>query len=297
MAEKGIILAGGTGSRLMPLTRVVCKQLLPLYDKPVICYPLSTLISMNITDILIISTPTDIGLFEKLFGDGGQYGLKIRYAVQPEARGIAEALVIGEDFIGDDPVTLILGDNVLHYTDRTLFSPSRQPETDRATIYAIHVKDPRHFAVVEYDTRENRILSLEEKPARPKSNYIAIGLYRYPSGVAALAKTVGPSQRGELEITSLNGLYLEADKLDCIRLPRGAAWFDVGRIDTLLYAATYFQNIEQLQGLKVACLEEITYRRGLIDRQQFETLRACYGKDSEFGRYLDGVIEMAEEPA
>ncbi|WP_422377868.1 sugar nucleotidyltransferase [Roseibium sp.] len=295
MAEKGIILAGGTGSRLMPLTRVVCKQLLPLYDKPVICYPLSTLISMNITDILIISTPSDIGLFEKLFGDGADYGLKLSYAVQSEARGIAEALIIGEDFIGDDPVTLILGDNVLHYTDRLLFSAADRSETARATIYAIHVKDPRPFAVVEYDTRQKKVLSLEEKPEHPRSNYIAIGLYRYPPGAAALARTVEPSWRGELEITCLNGLYLEADRLDCVRLPRGAAWFDVGRIDTLLYAATYFQNIEQLQGLKVACLEEITYRRGLIDRQQFEKLRAGYGTDSEFGLYLDSVLRLSEE--
>lgn len=267
--KKGIILAGGTGSRLYPITAVVCKQLLPVHDKPMIYYPLSTLMLFGIRDILLISTPSARGQFEQLFGDGHNLGLNISYAVQPEPRGIAEALIIGEKFIGSDPVALILGDNIF-YGDYKHFEEMRQFQ-DGALVFGYYVMDPQRYGVIEYAS-DGRVMSIEEKPEHPKSNYVVTGLYMYDSDVVEIAKNLKPSRRGELEITDVNRAYLQRNKLRVIKLGRGFAWLDTGTTESMLAAGNFIATIERRQGLKVACLEEIAYRMKFINRNQFNGL-------------------------
>ncbi len=288
---KGIILAGGAGTRLYPLTMVTSKQLLPVYDKPMIYYPLSTLMLAGIRDILIISTPEDTPRFESLLGDGGQFGLTLSYAVQPSPDGLAQAFMIGEAFIGGDPCAMILGDNIFYGNGlgRKLQSAAARAEAGRATVFGFYVDDPERFGVVEFDDDE-RVLSIEEKPLRPKSNYAVTGLYFYPSGVSGLAKEVKPSARGELEITTLNNMYLERGRLDCEILGRGYSWLDTGTMDTLIQAGSFIQMIQNMQGIIVSAPEEIAYRYGMISREQLVKAAAIYGK-SNYGKHLTAVAE------
>ena len=288
---KGIILAGGAGTRLFPLTMVTSKQLLPVYDKPMIYYPLTTLMMANIQDILIISTPEDTPRFEALLGDGHQFGIKLSYAVQPSPDGLAQAFIIGEDFIGDDACAMILGDNIFYGNGlgNMLKSAAKRAEEGRATVFGFYVNDPERFGVVEFD--ENyKALSIEEKPKEPKSNYAVTGLYFYPSGVSEMAKEVKPSARGELEITTLNQMYLAKAMLDCDIMGRGFSWLDTGTMDSLMQAAGFIQTIQNMQGIIVASPEEIAYRYRMIDKEQLLVAAEKYGK-SPYGHHLRMVAD------
>lgn len=288
---KGIILAGGAGTRLYPLTMVTSKQLLPVYDKPMIYYPLTTLMMANIRDILIISTPEDTPRFESLLGDGHQFGIKLSYVVQPSPDGLAQAFIIGEEFIGDDACAMILGDNIFYGNGlgNMLKSAAKRAEEGRASVFGFYVNDPERFGVVEFD--ENyKALSLEEKPKNPKSNYAVTGLYFYPSGVSEMAKQVKPSARGELEITSLNQMYLVKDLLDCDIMGRGFSWLDTGTMDSLMQAAEFIQTIQNMQGIIVASPEEIAFRYKMIDKEQLLNAAEKYGK-SPYGHHLRMVAD------
>ncbi len=288
MKRKGIVLAGGTGSRLHPATLSVSKQLLPIFDKPMIYYPLSTLMLANIRDILIISTPQDVPRFEQLLGTGEKWGLNIQYAVQPSPDGLAQAFLIGEEFIGNAPSALVLGDNVFYGHDFShLLAKASQRDTG-ATVFAYHVHNPEHYGVVEFDP-SGKALRLEEKPARPKSNYAVTGLYFYDAEVAALAKTLKPSRRGELEITDLNQLYLDKKQLSVEILGRGHAWLDTGTHETLLEAGQFIATLEKRQGLKVSCPEEIAWRNGWISDAELEELAAAL-KNNGYGQYLYSLL-------
>jgi len=281
---KGIILAGGSGTRLYPLTQVISKQLLPIYDKPMIYYPLSVLMLAEIKDILIISTPEDISRFETLLGDGGQLGLSLSYAVQPSPDGLAQAFIIGEDFIGQDRVAMILGDNIFYGQGFTPMLRQVAAREEGATVFAYRVKDPTRFGIVEFD-EEQRAISLEEKPAHPKSNFAVTGLYFYDHQVVELAKKLQPSARGELEITDLNRIYLEQNRLNVELLGRGFAWLDTGTFEALQQAALFIETLQNRQGFKVACLEEIAYYRQWISREQLLALAANL-RNNEYGQYL-----------
>lgn len=288
---KGIILAGGSGTRLYPLTKVTSKQLLPVYDKPMIYYPLSTLMLAGIRDILIISTPADTPKFRDLLGDGSHFGIRLRYAVQPSPDGLAQAFLIGRDFIGQEPCAMVLGDNIFYGNG---FSPMlrqavQKAENGRATVFGYYVPDPERFGVVEFDA-QGRVVSVEEKPEYPKSSYAITGLYFYPKGVSAMAEQVKPSRRGELEITTLNELYLHEGKLDVQLMGRGFAWLDTGTMESLLEAAEFVHMVEKRQGVKISALEEIAYRSGWITTEQLLESAQMYGK-SPYGEHLRRVAE------
>ncbi len=289
---KGIILAGGAGTRLYPLTLVTSKQLLPVYDKPMIYYPLSTLMLAGIQDILIISTPEDTPRFSHLLGDGGQFGVRLGYQVQPSPDGLAQAFTLGEDFIGADACAMILGDNIFYGNGfgRILRAAvASAEESARATVFGYYVNDPERFGIVEFD-ESGRVISVEEKPKAPKSNYAVTGLYFYPAGVSAMAHEVRPSARGELEITTLNEMYLNQGRLDVRLLGRGFAWLDTGTMDSLVEAADFVRMIEQRQGIKISAPEEIAYRNGWISRENLLKSAARYGK-SPYGMHLKAVAE------
>ncbi|MFZ8143294.1 glucose-1-phosphate thymidylyltransferase RfbA [Alteromonas macleodii] len=287
--RKGIILAGGSGTRLHPLTKVVSKQLMPVYDKPMIFYPLATLMMSGIKDILVITTPTEQQRFIELIGDGSDFGINVQYAVQPSPDGLAQAFLIGEDFIGNDSCTLILGDNIYYGHDLKLSLQNAHAQEKGATVFGYHVNDPERYGVVEFDDDWNA-LSIEEKPAVPKSNYAVTGLYYYDNRVVDFAKEVKPSPRGELEITDLNNLYLQDGSLKVELMGRGSAWLDTGTLDSLLDAANFVAAIEKRQGLKVCCPEEVAYRMGYINAEQLEKLAAPL-KKSGYGDYLLKVIK------
>ena len=288
---KGIILAGGAGTRLYPLTMVTSKQLLPVYDKPMIFYPLSTLMLAGIRDILIISTPVDLPNFERLLGDGSQYGINLSYKVQPNPEGLAQAFIIGEEFIGNDTCAMVLGDNIFYgggFT-KTLQSAVENAEEGKATIFGYYVDDPERFGIMEFDNDWN-VISVEEKPANPKSNYCITGLYFYPSGVAQKAKQIKPSARGEIEITSLNEVYLREGVLKGQILGRGFAWLDTGTMDSLVEATTFVQMIEKRQGVKISAPEEIAFRKKWITREDLICSAQKYGK-SPYGQHLQRVAD------
>lgn len=289
---KGIILAGGSGTRLYPITKPVSKQILPIYDKPMIYYPMSVLMLAGIKDILIISTPRDIGVFENLFGDGSQLGISIQYAVQDKPRGLADAFIVGEKFIGKDKVALVLGDNVFYgygFTQRLEVAAARE---EGATIFGYHVSNPREFGVVEFDKKFN-VISIEEKPEMPKSNYAVPGLYFYDNDVVEIAKNVTPSARGEIEITAVNNEYLKRRKLKVELLGRGMAWLDTGTYRGLLEAANFVEAIQTRQGLYVACLEEIAYRKGYITKEHLIELANPLSK-TDYGKYLLSIAKDDE---
>lgn len=288
---KGIILAGGSGTRLYPLTKVTSKQLLPVYDKPMIFYPLSTLMLAGIRDILIISTPTDTPRFKELLGDGSSMGINLSYAVQPSPDGLAQAFLIGEEFIGDDSCAMILGDNIFYggWFRKNLKEAVKNAEDGKATIFGYYVRDPERFGIVEFD-KESNVVSVEEKPAIPKSNYAITGLYFYPKGVSAMAKEVKPSARGELEITDLNRMYLENDDLKVQILGRGFAWLDTGTMESLMEAASFVQTVQNRQDVVISAPEEIAYYEKWITKEQLMETAAAYGK-SPYGEHLKRVAE------
>jgi len=286
---KGIILAGGSGTRLYPLTLVTSKQLLPVYDKPMIYYPLSILMLAGIQEILIISTPDDLPRFEELLGDGSQFGIELNYEAQPSPDGLAQAFIIGEEFIGDDNVAMILGDNIFYGNHLTSLLKEAVKNEDRATVFGYYVDDPERFGIVDFD-EEGQVTSIEEKPDNPKSNYAVTGLYFYDNRVVDYAKNLEPSDRGELEITDLNKIYLEEGKLDVQLLGRGFAWLDTGKMDTLLEAAEFVRTIEHRQGIKISALEEIAYRNKWIDKVTLLESAEKYG-NSPYGQFLKKVAE------
>ncbi len=287
--RKGIILAGGSGTRLYPVTQSISKQLLPVYDKPMIYYPLSTLMLAGIQDILIISTPDDTPRFESLLGDGTQWGLDISYKVQPSPDGLAQAFILGDTFIGNDLSALVLGDNIFYGHDFNELLSNAMKCDDGATVFAYHVHDPERYGVAEFD-KSNKVLSIEEKPKTPKSNYALTGLYFYDKDVVSMAKSLKPSARGELEITDLNRLYLNKEKLNVEIMGRGYAWLDTGTHDSLLEASQFIATLENRQGLKVSCPEEISYRRGWINASQLEKLAAPLSKN-DYGHYLQRLLK------
>lgn len=289
---KGIILAGGSGTRLYPLTMVTSKQLLPIYDKPMVYYPLSTLMLAGIKDILIISTPTDLPNFERLLGDGSQYGIKLSYKVQPSPDGLAQAFILGEEFIGDDACAMVLGDNIFYgngFGDLLRAAAENAENNKRATVFGYYVPDPERFGVVDFD-ENGKALSIEEKPANPKSNYAVTGLYFYPKGVSSKANQVKPSARGELEITTLNEMYLHDGTLDVQLLGRGYAWLDTGTMDSLNEASNFVKMIQSRQGIQIAALEEIAYINNWISKETLLESAQRYGK-SPYGAHLKAVAE------
>ena len=281
---KGILLAGGSGTRLHPVTKGVSKQLLPVYDKPMVYYPLSVLMSAGINEVLLISTPTDLPAYQRLLADGSQFGIHIQYAEQKAPNGLAEAFLIGEEFIGQDPVCLVLGDNIFYGEALNDLMEEAVQQSDRATVFGYTVKDPQRYGVIDFDT-SGKALSIEEKPKHPKSDKAVVGLYFYPNEVVEIAKKVKPSARGELEITSVNQAFLERGKLQVKLLGRGFAWLDTGTHESLIEAGQFIHTVEKRQGLKVACLEEIAYQKGWISRDQLLTLAQDLSK-TEYGQYL-----------
>jgi glucose-1-phosphate thymidylyltransferase len=294
MDRKGIILAGGSGTRLYPLTHTISKQLLPVYDKPMIYYPLSTLMLAGIREILIITTPRDQVSFQDLLGDGSQWGIALSYAVQPEPAGLAQAFLIGRDFVGDDPCCLILGDNIFYGHGLIHQLRTASAQADGATVFGYWVKDPERYGVAEFDAGGN-VVSLAEKPTHPKSNYAVTGVYFYDAQVCALAAALKPSPRGELEITDLNNVYLAQGQLRLEKIGRGVAWLDTGTHESLMQAGDFIQTIEQRQGLKICCPEEVAYQNRWIDAAQLKAIAAPLVK-SGYGEYLMGLLERGMEP-
>lgn len=289
MIKKGIILAGGSGTRLYPLTKVISKQLMPIYDKPMIYYPLSTLMLAGIKDILVITTPRDSESFQALLGDGAQWGINISYKVQPSPDGLAQAFIIGEEFINGEGCALILGDNIFYGHDLSKLVKNATQKDDGATVFAYYVKDPERYGIVEFD-KNRKAISLEEKPEKPKSNFAVTGLYFYDKNVVEYAKSIKPSARGELEITDLNKIYLEKGNLNVETLGRGYAWLDTGTHESLLQAASFVETVQDRQGLKIACPEEIAYNLGYINKEQLKELAKPLAKN-EYGQYLLAIAD------